>query len=65
MNLLKACAIKTMGKDLEKGDNSPLKNRPPERHKDSMSNSERGSKRQWHGIGEWTCQMPRNNNICE
>jgi hypothetical protein len=47
------------------GDYSPLENRSSEGHKHSMPNAQRGSERQWHGIGERACQMPRNNDICE
>ena len=47
------------------GDHSPLENRSSEGHKHSMSNAQRGSERQGHGIGERACQMPRNNDICE
>ena len=47
------------------GDHSSLENRPSEGHEHSMSNTQRGSKRQWHGVGERTCQMPWDNDIRE
>ncbi len=47
------------------GGHRALENRSSEGHKHSMSNTQRGSERQWHGVGERTCQMPWNNDICK
>ncbi len=47
------------------GDHSSLEDRPSKRHEHSMSNTQRGSERRGHGIGEGTCQMPWDNDIGE
>jgi hypothetical protein len=65
MNLLEACRVKTLRKNVRECDHRPLEDRSSKGYEHSMANSQRGSEQQRHSVGERAGQMTWDNDVCE